>query len=365
MDRLSFFKELADHPRFRDAVLCTILSEEGSTPRKSGTHMAVFPDGSTLGTVGGGGVERIAAREAAELFALPRGSYFVREYDLDGTTRDTKTGMICGGAVRLFFCYPDEAALGVLAETAELKDGVANRYLLTEIPSFSEAAVCPAVQEPSGNSSASGTRSPSGLKHRGEPSVRLTLLDDATLTAQTGIPPLRNPRLQDHLLIEPVTLRGMVYLFGLGHVGRALFPLLRTTGFPVVIIDDRKEALDEVLFADAYARLCLPYGMPSEELRITEEDLVVITTAGHRGDFEVLSLVLPLKPSYIGCIGSRRKAMTVSARLIDAGFDGGEVAKIHSPIGLAIGAQTPAEIAVSIAAELIAHRAARRKGDAV
>lgn len=345
MDRLSFFKELADHPRFRDAVLCTILSEEGSTPRKSGTHMAVFPDGRTIGTVGGGGVERIAAREAAELFALPRGSYFVREYDLDGSTRDTKTGMICGGAVRLLFCYPDEAALGVLEETAALQDGVANRYLVWEIPSFSEAAVCPAVQEPS---------------------VRLSLPDDATLTAQTGIaPPLRSPRLREQLLIEPVTLRGMVYLFGLGHVGRALFPLLRTTGFPVVVIDDRAEALDEVLFADAVAKLCLPYGMPSEHLRITEEDLVVITTAGHRGDFEVLSLVLPLRPSYIGCIGSKRKAMTVSARLIDAGFDGGAVARIHSPIGLAIGAQTPAEIAVSIAAELIAHRAARRKGDAV
>ena len=342
MDRLSFFQELAAHPAFRDAVLCTILSEEGSTPRKSGTHMAVFPDGSTIGTVGGGGVERIAAAEAKELFALPRGSYFVREYDLDGTTRDVKTGMICGGAVRLLFYYPDEAALSVLKETAELKDGVANRYLLTEIPSFSASAVSPA-----------------------EPSIHLTLLDGAALTARTGITSLRSTRLQEHLLIEPVTLRGMVYLFGLGHVGRALYPVLRATGFPVVVIDDREEALDEVLFADAVAKLCLPYGMPSEALRITEDDLVVITTAGHRGDFEVLSLVLPLKPSYIGCIGSRRKAMTVSTRLLEAGFPATEIARIHSPIGLAIGAQTPAEIAVSICAELIAHRASRRKGDAV
>ena len=305
--------------------------------------MAVFPVGSTVGTVGGGGVERIAAKEAAELFALSRGSYFVREYDLDGTTRDVKTGMICGGAVRLFFYYPDEAALAVLAEAAALQDGVANRYLLTEIPCFSASAVCPA-----------------------EPSVLLSLLDEATLRAQTGgTSPLRQPQLNGHLLIEPVTLRGMVYLFGLGHVGRALYPLLRTTGFPVVVIDDRKEALDEVLFADAVAKLCLPYGMPSEALRITEDDLVVITTAGHRGDFEVLSLVLPLQPSYIGCIGSRRKAMTVSTRLLEAGFPATEIARIHSPIGLAIGAQTPAEIAVSICAELIAHRAARRKGDAV
>ena len=342
MDRLSFFKDLADHPRFRDAVLCTILSEEGSTPRKSGTHMAVFPDVSTVGTVGGGGVERIAAAEAKELFTLPRGSYFVREYDLDGTTRDVKTGMICGGAVRLFFYYPDEAALSVLKETAELKDGVANRYLLTEIPSFSASAVSPA-----------------------DTSIRLTLLDDTALTAHTGITSLRSARLLEGCLVEPVTLRGMVYLFGLGHVGRALYPLLRTTGFPVVVIDDREEALDEVLFADAVAKLCLPYGMPSEALRITEDDLVVITTAGHRGDFEVLSLVLPLKPSYIGCIGSKRKAMTVSTRLLEAGFPATEIAKIHSPIGLAIGAQTPAEIAVSIAAELIAHRAACRKGDAV
>lgn len=80
-------------------------------------------------------------------------------------------------------------------------------------------------------------------------------------------------------------------------------------------------------------------------------------TRGHQNDFELLSQVLRTKASYIGVIGSRHKIASTNKRLIDMGIPESELARIHTPIGLEIGAETPAEIAISIAAELIAHRA--------
>ena len=81
--------------------------------------------------------------------------------------------------------------------------------------------------------------------------------------------------------------------------------------------------------------------------------------AGHQGDLEVLRQVLPSPAAYIGCIGSRRKAAVLRERLASLGFSPAELDRVHSPIGLPIGGDTPAEIAVSIAAQLIACRAGR------
>ena len=96
---------------------------------------------------------------------------------------------------------------------------------------------------------------------------------------------------------------------------------------------------------------------------ITPEDYAVIMTRGHQGDFVVLEQMLRTEATYIGVIGSRHKIAATNARLLAAGIPEEALARIHTPIGLAIGAETPAEIAISVAAELIAHRAGIRKGE--
>lgn len=121
----------------------------------------------------------------------------------------------------------------------------------------------------------------------------------------------------------------MVYLFGAGHVGRALVPVLTGVEFPVVVYDERPEAVRPEDFPAALA---------------------------------VVRQALAWGPSYVGCMGSRKKRAFLRTALAEAGFAPEQIDTVHLPIGLEIGARTPAEIAISVAAELIAHREALRGG---
>ena len=110
-------------------------------------------------------------------------------------------------------------------------------------------------------------------------------------------------------------------------------------------------------FPQAEGLLCGPFTELARHITVTPEDYVVIMTRGHQADYEVLMQVLRSGAKYLGCVGSRRKLALCKERLLAAGFTETEYARLHAPIGLAIGAQTPSEIAVSVAAELIAVRA--------
>lgn len=149
-----------------------------------------------------------------------------------------------------------------------------------------------------------------------------------------------------------------VLLFGAGHVARALAEVLSLAEFAVEVWDERPEAIAG--FPAAAACRCGPYDGALESLPpVTERDYVVVMTHGHQADFTVLSQVLGTPAKYIGCIGSRGKAAAVRERLLAAGFTEEDVGRIHSPIGLPIGGETPGEIAISVAAQLIACRSGR------
>lgn len=343
MDRLSFFREFLRETIRGEAVLCTIIADQGSTPRKAGTHMAVFPAGRengdtgeggrtafTVGTVGGGAVERCAIRDACKILEDPSVRTYVREYDLEGTKRDDTTGMICGGAVRILFIRVHEEEYSALQVLADAQEGEANLFLEIETE---------------------------GLPLTGKEASRAS--DARARFLVTKKEAYADTVCEAHRFVEPVSRRGIVYLFGLGHVGHALFPVLRRLDFPVTVIDDRAQLTEDASYADATARYCISYDEIAGSVPVTPDDYVIVTTYGHRGDFSVLSQILPMRPYYIGCIGSRNKAKTLNEKLRNAGFPEEDIARIHSPIGLAIGAGTPAEIAISIAAEMTLHRALR------
>ena len=105
------------------------------------------------------------------------------------------------------------------------------------------------------------------------------------------------------------------------------------------------------------------YEKLSETLTIGPEDYVVIMTPGHQADRAVLLQAMRTDATYVGCIGSRRKIAATNAFLMENGIPEAALARIHAPIGLAIEAQTPDEIAISVAAELILHRARHAKGE--
>ncbi len=158
-------------------------------------------------------------------------------------------------------------------------------------------------------------------------------------------------------LAIPVVRAGRTYIFGGGHVSQALVPVLADLGFRPVVYDDRPEFANPALFPGAERTLCGDFTRLTEQVTVTPEDYVVVMTRGHQADYEVLAQVLRSGARYLGCIGSRRKLALCRERLLEAGFTEAEYSRLHAPIGLAIGAQTPAEIAVSVAAEMIAVRA--------
>ena len=149
----------------------------------------------------------------------------------------------------------------------------------------------------------------------------------------------------------------VVYIFGGGHVSQATVPILTSVGFRCVVADDRAEFADPGLFPQAEAVYQINFDRIDEKIRILPQDYVIVMTRGHEYDYEVQAHALSKRPFYIGVMGSRHKIAFVTKRLLADGFSQEEIEKCHMPIGLAIKAETPEEIAVSIAGELIQLRA--------
>jgi xanthine dehydrogenase accessory factor len=160
--------------------------------------------------------------------------------------------------------------------------------------------------------------------------------------------------------IEPVMAPGTVYLFGAGHVGLQTAILAKRVGFEVVVLDDRMEFANTSRFSDADdVRVPASFELAFEGLEIHAASYLVILTRGHLHDKTVLQQALKTPAGYIGMIGSRKKRDAIYQALENDGFTAKDFQKVHCPIGLSIGAQTPEEIAVSIVAELIHARSVK------
>jgi len=153
-------------------------------------------------------------------------------------------------------------------------------------------------------------------------------------------------------------------IFGAGHIARALIPLLRSVEFRPVVYDDRPALADPAAFPDAERVVCGDFRNIAGTLPLSPEDYVVVMTSGHLHDLEIQEQILRQELAYVGVIGSRAKIAAVNARLREAGISEEKLCTVHTPVGTPIKAVTPAEIAVSIAGEMIYERACRREAPA-
>ena len=140
-------------------------------------------------------------------------------------------------------------------------------------------------------------------------------------------------------------------------MGRALVPVLATVGFRVVMYDNREELAKKENYPMASEVIFGSFSDIFGKVALTANDYAVVMTPGHQADYEILSQVLGSDATYIGCIGSRTKVAKTRERLKCDGYTEEDIARVHAPIGLPILAETPEEIAISIAAEMIEHRA--------
>ena len=313
--------------------LVSVTASSGSTPRGAGAMMAVFPDGTIRGTIGGGNVEYAAQKLAGELLAsggdARRAFRFV-------PGEAANLGMVCGGDVTLqfhFFSPQDPEGIAVLRDLIQASAGNESTWLVWQLEGERVASV--------------GTADRHGARH-----LAVQPPDLSALLKQKAV-------MQDGWFAVPVVRPGRTYVFGGGHVSRALVPVLASVGFRPVVYDDRPEFADGALFPQAEAVICGSFTDIGAHITVTEEDNVVVMTRGHQADYEVLTQVLRSGARYLGCIGSSRKLALCRDRLLHSGFTEEEYARLHAPIGLDIGAETPEEIAVSVAAEMIAVRAGK------
>ena len=318
--------------RQQDCMLCTIIAGSGSTPRGAGAKMAVFADGTSIGTIGGGALEYRSQQMARE--SVRNKQTYTTEFKLH-PNQVADLGMVCGGDVEVYFQYidsQDPQTAPLLQQILQALDQNADSWLITQITDTGSWA-------------------------------SQTQLADRKLLSQMGFPsPLTNKTAivtyeGRKYYAEPLQTAGRVYIFGGGHISKSLVPVLYPLGFRCVVVDDKAEFADKARFPLAEETIQASFTDFSQAVKITPADYVVIMTRGHANDYEVLVQALKTEACYIGLIGSRRKLGTTREKLLAAGFTDDDFNRVHAPIGLTIKAVTPEEIAISIAGELILVRA--------
>jgi xanthine dehydrogenase accessory factor len=158
------------------------------------------------------------------------------------------------------------------------------------------------------------------------------------------------------IFVEPVLPPALLYLFGAGHVAANLCRTAVPAGFDVIVADDRSSYATKERFPAAREVHALEFDDAMQKLDPNESSYIVIVTRGHRDDMRILRWAVQTRARYVGMIGSKRKVISIFKTLQEQGLPAHLFDRVHSPIGLDIGAVTPEEIAVAITAELIAFR---------
>jgi xanthine dehydrogenase accessory factor len=314
-------------------ALVTVVGVSGSAPRHSGSRMAVRADGSIVGTVGGGRGEA-EARKAA-LAALASGEPSVLRVEMQGVEA-TGVDLICGG-VSTMWIHPIVDASPYAAAVAAAGRG--ESVVLVESADSDSVAVL----------GEDGSITAGMIDSFDSAALSNTLMH----TRESGEPTLSET---GKLLCTPYEGSERLLILGGGHVGLTLARVAVGLSFLVTVADPRPEysgpgrfppevELKTSSFADAVA--AFPFG---------GRTYVVVVSPGHLGDLECARAVLAKDFRYAGLIGSQRKSRMLIEQLIAEGFPAEKVESLRTPIGFPIGAETPEEIAISIAAELVAVR---------
>ncbi len=233
------------------AALCTVIKSEGSTPRHVGSKMLVYPDGTFIGTVGGGDLEHRVLDEA--WMAISEGKPRFLHYNMADPSRGDPG--VCGGQVEVF--------------------------------------------------------------------------------------------------VEPILPAPTLVVIGAGHVGKAVVHLAKWLGFRVVVSDDRAEFCTPEVTPGADEYIPVEMGKLADSLKISNRTYLVVTSRGSSVDALGLPPLLSSEAAYIGVIGSKRRWATTAKALKENGVTDHLIARVHSPMGLELQAETPEEIAVSIMAEVL------------
>lgn len=328
------------------AALITVTRVKGSTPRKPGAKMLLLRDGQTFGTIGGGCGEAEVRREAlAALDSQTSSAYWVN------MTNDVaeEEGMVCGGVMEVFI---DIIRLGASPEKELIKD------YLWDLENKEEPVLVTVLNSPDRAQiaqkyylTAKGIEG--GLS--GDDLIREAarkIAGDARAGEKTTVVQIEGQKPLE-LLVEPAPAPVELLILGGGHIALPLATMAKILGYRVTVVDDRPTFANPGRFPGVDRVICDDFGKAIEKLKLGPKTFVVIVTRGHKHDKVCLRKVITGETAYTGMIGSRRRVKALLTEMEQEGIDKEVLKKVHTPIGLDIGAETPEEIAISILAEVI------------
>ncbi len=303
----------------RGAALATVIETWGSAPRPRGAQLAISGDAQMMGSVSGGCVEGAVVAEALE--ALEDGRPRVLTYGVSDADAFA-VGLACGGTIR------------VMVEPLGVGDGP-GKDLIADLAAArrERRAVAYAVRPETWE-----RRLVSGAGDPLWPEAEAALLADQSGFAGDWFLGVHNPPLR-------------MAIVGAVHIAQALAPMARLAGYDVVVIDPREAFASPARFPDVRVE----HDWPDAALAafgLDRRTAVVTLTHDPKLDDPAIEAALRAPVFYLGCLGSTRTHAKRAARLAEAGHAPEAIARIHAPVGADIGAKSPAEIAVSILAQI-------------
>lgn len=322
-------------------IVATVIGGKGSTPRKPGAKMVFFTDGPNAGTVGGGAIEAAVEKVAAAMWTK-RGAV-IQSYTLQNG-RAGNLGMVCGGDQQVLLAYlsPDPSHQEVMRWLLRTEDLAGPIYLAIRLQGNGPEYVRAALGLFDSRDAQFGATEDEAVVARLREKCRQK---EFYLSEPSG---------DTTFFVERIKTRETAYLFGAGHVARPIAEIASLVGFRTVVLDDREGFASRDHFPRADEVIVLQdFNHALNGLSLSNDAYVIIVTWSHALDQAVLEQVLTTPAVYIGMIGSRTKVAHCFQSLKDKGFSRDQLARVHAPIGLNIGSETPEEIAVSIVAQLI------------
>ncbi len=370
-----FFEELDAFGAADDsAVLATLVATRGTSPRKEGARMWVREDGAIAGSVTIGGCVDAYVLHATEQLGDAGGA---RLLSLDLGDEDAHAlGLSCAGTVDVLVQRVDLRAGAWLDAMRRVRERVAaggRAVTATVLPAASAKTDAVDVEEGSAGVEATapgiiplviddtgavqGTTGDAALDAR----IRERALERLRLGG-AGTETLAGPAGETRVYFEAHGAGPLLAIVGAGPIAANLANIGRALGHRVIVIDGRARFADARQFPDADE---VRVGAPATvlgELGVDDSSSIVLVAHDYKFDLPVLRAVLGGPAAYIGMLGSRKRAATMLAMLEEEGIAADRLARIHTPIGLDIGGRTAAEIALSIAAEIVAVRHGRSGG---
>jgi xanthine dehydrogenase accessory factor len=344
----SLFARMAElNQAGRRFALATVVRTHGSTPQVVGAKLVVVEDdprGKAAGTLGGGCVEADAIDAARDV--LVTGGHSLRAYELTEQLA-WNTGLVCGGTMWILAERGDDALRSadgpMIDPLVQAADGGAPIAIVTLLRREGQTIAFIGRMFVDAVGTAIGSLGHADLDRRAAEAAVTQLRHGAAraVAFEDGF----------DLLIEPVCSRPRLVVAGGGHVALAIARQARLLDFDVTILEDRPEFAEPSRFEGATV-INADVPMTLESIDYGWNSYIVIATRGHKLDADCVMAAIKTDARYIGLLGSRRKTVLIDEMLREAGVPAERMAAIHAPVGLDLGGRTPAEIALSVLAEI-------------